>query len=205
MCIRDRALRANTNEKAEIKYKRNNVEATAFVAPFIADSINVYGEKIKAPQIGVDFQPFYPTVGIINTESVAAHAGLKTSDHITHVDGQAVKYWWQVEEAFEKQFQKKDAVTLKVKRYNTDQIDLEKFSNHDIVLSGQYLSPSQAGFEFGELYIRKVLPNSVAQKAGILAGDKILKLNDTKIDTWFNFHESIQLSLIHISEPTRPY
>jgi len=48
--------------------------------------------------------------------------------------------------------------------------------------------------------------DSPAERANLLAGDEILKINKRKTKTWKEVELAVgTLSLIHISEPTRPY
>ena len=50
-----------------------------------------------------------------------------------------------------------------------------------------------------------VVPNSPAEKSGIKIDDILIKVGNKDIQTASDVIEQISLSLIHISEPTRPY
>ena len=49
--------------------------------------------------------------------------------------------------------------------------------------------------------IKMVVPGSIGDELELEPGDRVLAVNDQQIEDVFDYH----LSLIHISEPTRPY
>ncbi|HMQ10096.1 MAG TPA: RIP metalloprotease RseP [Oligoflexia bacterium] len=186
-------LRTQEAGDIDLTFKRNQRQQNITVKATRSEVENVYGEKTQASQIGVSYLPFLPIVGISSEDSAAYKAGLRTGDEITKINEKDIQYWWQVEQFFDQELSQN--MTLQVKRYSTEALQnnkLDQAEEKTIALNGKFLSAAHAGIENGQLYIRYVLPDSVAQEAGLQVNDKVVSLNGEELNTWSQFHQGIQ-------------
>mgnify|MGYP000828045857 CR=1 FL=1 len=52
--------------------------------------------------------------------------------------------------------------------------------------------------------ISRVLPDSIAEELGLEPGDRLVSVNGQPVEDVFDYRYLMNLSLIHISGPTRP-
>ncbi|MFH1018371.1 MAG: RIP metalloprotease RseP [Pseudomonadota bacterium] len=153
------------------------------VTPKQERDTNAFGEEVPVGRIGVSPNSFRAVLGISDLKSPAANLGLKTGDVVTAVDGQAVTYWWQLQEAFASGMAGK---RLSIER-RTGPIEEPKIERMEFLLLATFTGLHQAGIENGELYVRDVRPDSVAFKKGIEPGDRLLAVNHTPLESWAQF------------------
>ena len=127
-------------------------------------------------------------VGVISPETPAYRAGLRTFDQITHIHNREVKYWRDLEPAFQ---QAEFPVPVQVKRTNSK----GKKETVDIVLPDKgrkYKTLKAFGLEGIELYLYKVGPKTPAERAGLKPGDRLLAINETPLNGWEDVLREIQ-------------
>jgi S1-C subfamily serine protease/predicted esterase len=140
------------------------------------------GESLSRGVLGVTFknsaEPYFdpPTIDVVTVDSAAAKIGLQPGDKIVGVDGNAIPHVTALQFALGPKYAG-DTVDLKIVRDGKDQ------SFAKVVLGSNlaaYIQPflgilpirddAEAGVE-----IRFVFPGSPAEKAGLAAGDRIVK------------------------------
>ncbi|MFH1262069.1 MAG: RIP metalloprotease RseP [Pseudomonadota bacterium] len=177
------ALRPRANLSTELRIVRNGHEITKEIVPVSENELNLYGETQAAGKIGIELQPYRPTIGIPDANSPAARVGFKTGDTVLSVNGQPMSYWWQMEARFSTHGPKKLVVE---RRVALDAVPTQ------ISLELDAPTLSAAGIEDGELYIRDVQPDSIAAQKGLKAGDRLLSVNRTPLSGWYSFRKQIQ-------------
>ena len=110
-------------------------------------------------------------IGIV-TNSKAYQEGLRTFDEIVEVNGIKLRYWRELEFLVEQN----QVLSLLVKRESEEQALPFRFKNTK--------SLSDLGIEASVLYIEKVGPDTPAQRAGLLRGDRLLSIQSEEIKTW---------------------
>ncbi|HLG20111.1 MAG TPA: RIP metalloprotease RseP [Bdellovibrionota bacterium] len=175
--------RAGHPTKVAIERGNQTLELTA--VPISEQDVNMYGEKEAVGKIGIDMSPLRPTVGIMDSQSVAARAGLKTGDVIASVNGQPTRYWWELSDAFG---QSREPRKLSIERFTT----IEKSEKLDITLPAKGKTLKEAGIEEGELYVREVMPDTVASEHGVKVGDRLFSLNGERLNSWYDFQKRIR-------------
>lgn len=176
------ALNPRSGQVTEITYERENKIEALKLVPVSEMAPNVYGEKQMVGRIGVDLQPYRPVIGIFNSTADAAKTGLKTGDIIAAINGKKISYWWEFENAFS---------TSKTKKVQIERLLDNKTETLTFDLSS-FPSLTKAGIERGELFIREIRPNSIAEEKGLKIGDKIVSLNGVNVDSWHAFRKQIQ-------------
>ncbi len=140
------------------------------------------GNDLKQGILGIrpkesDLYSIEPEIGTVSPESAAARSGLKPGDVIVSIDGQTVANQAQVLHKLKPKYAG-DSVTLKVRR------DGKELAFDNIVMTGALAAlarpflgilPMRDDPELG-VAIRFVFPDSPAAKAGLQAGDRIMKL-----------------------------
>ena len=149
------------------------------------------GKDLKKGLLGIrmksaDMYGAAPEIGEVANDSSASRAGLKPGDIIVEIDGQPVLRMAQILHTLGTKYEG-DKISLKYKR-GKDVVAVD-----DVELVGQLtatanaflgLLPMRDDPKLG-VEIRYVYPNSPADKAGLKAGDRIVKYGTGKTETAF--------------------
>ncbi len=117
-------------------------------------------------------------IGRIQAESQAAKAGFHTGDKIISIDGKEVQNWEDITKYMFIENLGKN-VTVQVER-DGQQIT---FNVPAEFLSGTSNSKMRLPFSHTQPYIADVLKSSPAKEAGIQAGDIVISINDTPVES----------------------
>jgi len=144
-------------------------------------------------------QTVSPVVGGIESNSIISHSSLQVGDELTHINGQDVASWQQVNLALANLIGQSGT-------YHFNYLPLGGGSEvaSDFKLDS-WLSDSEPAGLISELglepkrpdmpaVIEKVLADGAAALAGIKAGDEIVRVNDNVIDDWQGFVSIVQNS-----------
>jgi regulator of sigma E protease len=139
-----------------------------------------------------------PVIGVPNSESPAYRAGLRTFDVITYVAGQPVRRFMDLEATLAGNRGETVPVTYLRPVPLTDALgglaDMAVYEAGVVALtpdpSGTDLS-SASGIETADLYVAVVPEDSYLFKAGLRAGDKVLRLDDEPLPAWSAFRERL--------------
>lgn len=141
------------------------------------------------PLIGIRIPAWHTntTIGIIEEGSPAQKAGLKVGDKILAIGGEKINDWYDISFKVRNRPGEKLEVSLlrergKITKYLTPEIDR---TSGAIVLG---ILPDMP-MEVGHLTL-----DYPAQKAGLKVGDKIVRINDQKINQWFQASQIIHNS-----------
>ncbi len=116
----------------------------------------------------------------VRSLSLAEKAGLKTGDRITAINDIKVKYFRQIENVLVSQSGLN--IKIDVERSNFDESKTEKISaslDHP-----RFSSMAGLGLESSELYLAKIMESTPAALAGLLEGDRIIKVGTTEVEKW---------------------
>ncbi|WP_374076301.1 RIP metalloprotease RseP [Bdellovibrio bacteriovorus] len=123
------------------------------------------------------------TIGVLGGSPLAA-LGLKTGDTITAINGQKVSYWRQLEPTFAK-MNAKEPLTLEVLGVREgDKVEKPITVTLAPLESMKSFTMQSLGIESSELYLSKVIENSPAQAAGLRSMDRLLTINNVKLQKW---------------------
>lgn len=149
-----------------------------------------------------------PIIGKIQPNSIAAHAGLKSQEEIVAVGNTKTSNWQQVNLALMPYVGNKNILFITVIHPKTSSslqrsLDIATWQVDDKQISpieGLGITPYMPLIP---PEIAEITPGQAADKAGMKAGDRILKLNDKEITDWLQFvdyvkshpQQSIQVTL----------
>lgn len=144
------------------------------------------GKDLKRGLLGImmqsgDIYGVQPVVASVIPESAASKAGIKTGDIITAIDNQPIVRQAQIMHMLGNKYEG-DVVSVKIKRRVKDKDEEIRLDNLKLTGELQAFAHSFLGIlpmrddpEVG-VEVRYVYPQSPADKAGIKAGDRILKI-----------------------------
>jgi serine protease Do len=145
------------------------------------------GKDLRRGLLGVTFQnaqePYFdpPLIENVTPDSAAAKLGLKTGDKIVKVDGKPIPHITALQFALGPKYDG-DKVSITVLREGKE----EEFKDVTLTASASSFAAPYLGIlpmrddpELG-VEVRYVYPNSPADKAGIKAGDRIMKAQPPK-------------------------
>jgi regulator of sigma E protease len=120
----------------------------------------------------------------VKRDSPLMAVGLKSGDRVTAINGQKVSYWRDLANLLEKQDAKK-ILQLDIERMPQD----ESTKSESMSISLAPIGLAKYGFESlklesADLYLGTILKGTPAQAAGLMSGDRIVQINDKKIENW---------------------
>lgn len=172
-----RYIEKRPNTPIEVTVLRKDQEMTFTVTPERALKSTRIGEE-EVGQMGIMPSFISAQIGVLDPQSPAGKAGLKTQDQIVEINGKPIKRWLEVEDMLSS-VAPNSQVTLKYIR--GQKLPLSLFSA-EITLpektveltAPQAPSAESFGLASSDTFVAAVLPGSPAEKAGFQVGDRIL-------------------------------
>jgi regulator of sigma E protease len=128
----------------------------------------------------------------VQKDSPLAALGLKTGDRVTAINGEPVLYWRDLETTLTKQ-NPQQALQIDVER--GPNAETPKTETMSVTLAPTALPKynfQTLKLESSDLYLGTILEGTPAKTAGLLPGDRILQINDTKIEKWDDVISSVK-------------
>ncbi|MGE0385881.1 MAG: RIP metalloprotease RseP [Gammaproteobacteria bacterium] len=129
-----------------------------------------------------------PIVGKVETDTIAAEAGLRAGDRIEAVDGRKTPTWGSVSQAALAAIVEQRAVELEVQSpggTRTLRLDLARVHVDEIAQGSLFermgMMPQRP---YLPAVIGEVLPASAAERAGLRAGDRVLSADGRPVEDW---------------------
>ncbi|HSG31068.1 MAG TPA: RIP metalloprotease RseP [Thermodesulfobacteriota bacterium] len=137
--------------------------------------------------LGIE-QPAYldkvPEVGYIQPESEAQKAGFEIGDRILKINNKPVNTWKEATIAF--QINPDSLLSVTVDRAGTEkELSVKAIAGNQGVVSIGVLEPLDA-------VVGNVGPGTPAKDAGLQKGDKIIQIDDVKINDWYQMSAAIK-------------
>jgi regulator of sigma E protease len=193
----DTAVKTRTGETVDVTVERSG-SALHFSTPIQkVQGRSPYGEIIEVGGIkGISPYPLSSKVGVSDPKSAAFEAGLRTGDRITKIDTAAVKKFEEVKDALMGHWYHNRPVTVTVERptgvTTSEKSFTLEFPGMPKIAASSYGPLAQLGIFPTDVFVREVSKDSPAEKGGLLAGDRIAKVNGNDIFGFESIVEQVQ-------------
>ncbi|HSN30947.1 MAG TPA: RIP metalloprotease RseP [Kofleriaceae bacterium] len=162
------------------------------------------GKVTHQGRVGIKYAPYIPLVGVIDAQSPAGRAGLRTQDLLIAIDGTPVRNWSDVVARLGKIARRSSIVYFRgTEMPGVPQVQLLSAGFADLVPDTQLGSAGErqtyTGLEHAEMFVARVDPGSPADAAGLKPGDLITALDDKPVTHWVDLDQRLQ------AEPTRAF
>ena len=136
-------------------------------------------------------------VGVIDGQSPAGRAGLRTQDLLIAIDGQPVRNWSDVVGRLGKVARRSSIVYFRgTEMPGVPQVQLLSAGFADLVPDTQIAPTGErqtyTGLEHAEMFVARVDPGSPADGAGLKPGDLITALDDKPVTHWVDLDQRLQ-------------
>ncbi|MDX1763168.1 MAG: RIP metalloprotease RseP [bacterium] len=184
-------IRGSEGTPLAFEIERHDRLQEVTVQPNLKDGKNLFGEYEKQAVIGISHHVLAPVIGVPDPGSLAGRSGLKTGDLIAAVNGQKVERLSRMSDLISTQ--REAAIELEVQRGDKKvSVTLQGFQEApSSPVEGDELPMERLGIFSAELFVKEVVDQSPAAKAGIQAGDRILEIEGEPILSFARLQEMI--------------
>jgi regulator of sigma E protease len=191
------AVRSSPGRELHLRVSRNGKVFERYLAPIEETIRHRDGAVAVQGRVGITHAPFVPLVGVVDGESPAAIAGLRTGDLIISVDGQPVRNWSDVAHHVGKFARRTSIVYFRATEVpGVPQIQLLGGGFADLVpetrVDAQLNRESYTGLEHAEMFVAHVDAGSPADGAGLRPGDLVTALDGTPVAHWVDLDQRLQ-------------
>lgn len=188
-------LKLREGERVQVIVDRNGKQVPVELSVGRVRARNDFGEEVEVGGIkGISAYPVASMVGVSDPNSLAFLSGLRTGDLITQINGEAITLFEEVGPAIALAVTKGEALKLLVKRpgdisgqtkTKDSELTLSLAITKGLAISQSPFGPAESlGVYPSELFVKRVTAGSPAEKGGLQAGDRIVKVGDNPV---FNF------------------
>ncbi len=184
-----KAIQSRPDKKVPVVLLHNGKKVTRFVHLRKERLNNQSGDRAAVGYIGIAREPVLPVIGVLDQNSKAGIAGLRSGDVITSIGNTAVKSWSDVVRLLSRRDRAQEIVYLR-------QFNRPSRSGLTVMRAkSSIVAPHKSLLEFGlspaELFIDAIEPESPADKCGLKEGDLIASIDGTRIRNWRDAKQSI--------------
>ena len=193
----EEAVRSSPGEELHLRIHRNGKTFERYLTP-IEDTVRRRDGGVQVQgRVGITHAPFVPLVGVIDGQSPAARAGLRTGDLIISVDGQAVRNWRDVQHQLGKFARRTSIVYFRgTELAGVPQVELLAAGFADLVpetqIDDKLKRQTYTGLEHAEMFVKHVDAGSPADGAGLRPGDLIVSLDGKPVAHWLDLDQRLQ-------------
>ena len=176
------AIASHPNDTLQLTYVRGDVTSTVAVQTGSRQEQDAFDQPLSRGKMGVSLQYVLPVVAVVDPQSPAAAAGVRTGDTIVRVGNTPVGAWHEVRAGIERA-QGQGTLTLEVLRDGQPHsvtivpgpypqgLDEPVFSAADVPGPNGY-----TGLVSKDVTVAQVDPNTPAARANLEVGDRLLAL-----------------------------
>ncbi len=201
----EKIVDGNTGKMLRFRVRRGDQLLYTYVAPRRHTIRHRNGQRSEQGLIGVTQAPFQPQIGVLDTASPAARAGLRTGDLVVSVSGEPIASFSELTAALQRHAKRASIAYLRSRRAAAGFADLELHEAGiadlvpDVAIDENGRRTMLTGIVSAEFFVSSVEPDSPAAEAGLAAGDLITTLDGRPVTHWVLFDQALQ------AEPERAW
>jgi regulator of sigma E protease len=193
----ENTVRSSPGKELRLRVSRNGKTFERYVTPLEETVHDRDGQTLRVGWAGITHAPFVPIVGVVDGQSPAARAGMRTGDLIISVDGQAVQNWRDVQRALGKFVRRTSLVYFRGTEVpGVPQVELLAPGFADLVpetrVADTLERSSYTGLEHAEMFVARVDAGSPADSAGLRQGDLVVALDGKPVLHWHDLDQRLQ-------------
>ena len=198
------AVGSSPGKELHLRVARNGKVFERYVTPLEVTVRERNGGMRRQGWIAISQAPFIPLVGVIDGDSPAARAGMRTGDLIISIDGQPVRNWADVQHHIGKLARRASIVYFRgTELPGVPRVQLLAAGFADLVpetqVDAQLNRQSYTGLEHAEMFVAHVDAGSPADGAGLRPGDLVTALDGVAVAHWVDLDQRLQ------AEPMRTF
>jgi regulator of sigma E protease len=187
----ERTIAEGTGRTMRFVIRRGSEAEERDVTPVGIERVGTLRMKENVGWIGVSPRFHLPEIGVLDPNSPAAQAGLKSFDFVTSVNGAPVATWAEFIKAVERTGASPLRLTYLRGGYSAvpfAHIEVQQPSSAVVIPVAIFDGAGHRRYETGilsaELFVFSVDPGSPADQIGVRRGDQILELDGQAIPHW---------------------
>lgn len=189
-------VRARPGQTTRVQVDRDGEKLWLEVTPATVSTRDPFGKQVEFGQIGITSLMPSSRIGVF--DAARSPGELRTGDRITQIDGRPIKLAHELDRAVRKLAGKTVPVSFA----------RPKVRHAGALLAAEVEWPMQAELHIPEgtqgladlgwapsgNFIRNVVPDGAAERAGLRAGDQIVGVGDSRIRLYWSFLQAVEIN-----------
>jgi regulator of sigma E protease len=197
------AIQRSAGKELHLRLERGGKVFEKYVVPVEEVVRRRDGEARTQGRIGITRAPFAPLVGVLDTQSPAARAGMATGDLVISIDGQPIANWGEVASKLGRGRRTNIVYFRGTELPGLPHVHLLEARFADLVpehrVDPKLKRTTYTGIERAEMFVADVTAGSPADVAGLQPGDLITALDGQPVSHWLALDQKLQ------SDPARTW
>ena len=182
------AVRKHPGDSLRLSIDRSGQALEVVLAVADEKGLDEFGESTRVGWAGLDHPRPAALLGVLDVDSDAWRAGLRSGDRVITVAGFEVEDWYGLRDAYAKASSSGSDVALDVKRVDADEVREISFTvraNKDLAALGVIRASAVVNY---------VEPDSAASRAGLREKDLILEFGGRPVEFFYTFARAVRAS-----------
>ena len=190
-------VQRSPGRELHVRFSRNGKVFERYITP-LEDTVRKRDGAMRVVgRIGIAHAPFVPIIGVLDPNSPAAQAKLRTGDLLISIDGRPVRNWTEVDRTLSRNPHQTFMVYFRGTEipgapqiHLLTPLDAKLVPN--VLIDEKLNRTMYTGIQHAEMIVAKVDPGSPADVAGLRVGDLLVALDDKPVLHWNDLEQRLQ-------------